>query len=316
MKNWCKRASDLFFYSMFLICLTASAFGQNMFRKTLDFDGDGKADFAVTRNIGASKYWYIWQSSQGFRVVQWGIDADENAPGDYDGDGKFDVAVFRQTRNDGLTNYAFWVSGSQMGTRVTSYQTNTYTDVVGCQQDYDGDGKTDVAWTALGSGQTRCGIWFSSGSGEQTYEPLGTWARLGDLNGDGKAEAAGVQLSTNLILRIKNSASNSIQTIQFGKEGDQFVAADFDGDGKGDLAVFRQSDGTWWWMRSSDGVINAAQFGQTGDKPVPADYDGDGKTDLAIWRPGETQSVYWVYGSTGNIMGVPFGIATDKVVTY
>jgi hypothetical protein len=93
------------------------------------------------------------------------------------------------------------------------------------------------------------------------------------------------------------------------------VAADFDGDGKGDLTVFRESDGTWWWMRSSDSVVEAQSFGMTGDVPVPADYDGDGKTDIAIWRPG-AQSYFWVYGSQDGVFALPWGTSGDSVVTY
>ena len=97
MKIRYKRAFELFFCGLFLICLSVSAFSQNMFRKMMDFDGDGKADFAVTRDIGGSRYWYIWQTTDGFRVFQWGldIDIDENAAGDFDGDGKFDVGNYR-----------------------------------------------------------------------------------------------------------------------------------------------------------------------------------------------------------------------------
>ena len=59
---------------------------------------------------------------------------------------------------------------------------------------------------------------------------------------------------------------------------------DFDGDGMGDLSVFRPTDGTWHFFRSSDSTYVAFPFGISTDKPVPADYDGDGKTDVAIFR--------------------------------
>jgi uncharacterized delta-60 repeat protein len=60
---------------------------------------------------------------------------------------------------------------------------------------------------------------------------------------------------------------------------------DFDGDGKGDVSVFRASENRWYVFRSSDSVVAQQVFAIAGDVPVPADYDGDGKTDFAIFRP-------------------------------
>jgi hypothetical protein len=50
------------------------------------------------------------------------------------------------------------------------------------------------------------------------------------------------------------------------------VQNDYDGDGKTDIAIWRDSDGMFWWRRSSDGVINVLQWGSPNDYPV-ASYD-------------------------------------------
>jgi hypothetical protein len=47
---------------------------------------------------------------------------------------------------------------------------------------------------------------------------------------------------------------------QFGAAGDVPVVADYDGDGKSDIAIYRPSVGEWWISRSTGGV-NAFQFG-------------------------------------------------------
>ncbi|MCV4615239.1 VCBS repeat-containing protein, partial [Escherichia coli] len=65
---------------------------------------------------------------------------------------------------------------------------------------------------------------------------------------------------------------------------DRPVQADYDGDGKADLAIFRPSTGQWWVEQTSSGV-GVTQFGLSGDIAAPADYDGDGKTDIAVFRP-------------------------------
>lgn len=61
--------------------------------------------------------------------------------------------------------------------------------------------------------------------------------------------------------------------------------ADFDGDGKSDISVFRPSDGYWHILKSSGGN-SSIQWGLRTDVPVPGDYDGDGKTDVAVYRRG------------------------------
>ncbi len=65
--------------------------------------------------------------------------------------------------------------------------------------------------------------------------------------------------------------------------------ADFDGDGRTDVSVFRDSAGYWFLNRSTAG-ISEQKFGMPSDKIVPADYDGDGKTDIAVYRASDTQS--------------------------
>ncbi len=56
-------------------------------------------------------------------------------------------------------------------------------------------------------------------------------------------------------------------------------AADFDGDGTGDIAVFRPETGLWS-IRS----LSRLYLGSSGDLPVPGDYDGSGTDRAAVFR--------------------------------
>lgn len=70
--------------------------------------------------------------------------------------------------------------------------------------------------------------------------------------------------------------------------------ADFDGDGVADLALWRNTDATWYVIPSGNatpscfslfGVGAALQFGLPGDKPFIGDFDGDGIADPSVFRP-------------------------------
>ena len=86
-------------------------------------------------------------------------------------------------------------------------------------------------------------------------------------------------------------------------------AADFDGDGRMDHAVYRPTTGEWFIFNSTTGfqttVFGSPASSGLGDAPVPADFDGDGRTDLAIYR--EATAEWFIFGSATGLQTRVFG---------
>ena len=80
--------------------------------------------------------------------------------------------------------------------------------------------------------------------------------------------------------------------------------ADFDGDGKTDVSVYR--NGTWYLLQSRDG-FKAVAWGTAGDLLAPVDYDGDAKTDIAVYRNG----TWYLLRSQAGFTYITFGTAED-----
>ena len=95
---------------------------------------------------------------------------------------------------------------------------------------------------------------------------------------------------------------------------------DFNGDGKTDFVVVRNTGGgsggqvTWFWnLNGSAAPTAASAWGISTDKFVSGDYDGDGKDDIAVWRPGAaTVAAFYILNSaTSTLRQEAFGQAGD-----
>ncbi|MBP6002215.1 MAG: hypothetical protein KA746_02160 [Pyrinomonadaceae bacterium] len=70
---------------------------------------------------------------------------------------------------------------------------------------------------------------------------------------------------------VLRSEDYSYFGVPFGSSTDVPAAGDYDGDGKMDAAVFRPSNSTGYFNRSTAGIL-IQQFGTTGDVPLPSAF--------------------------------------------
>lgn len=89
--------------------------------------------------------------------------------------------------------------------------------------------------------------------------------------------------------------------------------ADFDGDLRTDISVFRPSNGGWYILNSADNSFRGQFFGQNGDIPTPADFDGDNTTDIAVFRPAGGEW-YRLNSGDNTFSAVRFGQNGDQPV--
>ena len=95
---------------------------------------------------------------------------------------------------------------------------------------------------------------------------------------------------------------------QWGSPGDIPVPGDYTGDGRSEIAIFR--NGSWWMYDLATGMTDGANWGLAGDKPVPMDYDSDGKVDQAVVRNG----TWYLNRSRLGSWVVRWGLGSDKIV--
>ncbi|NND73047.1 MAG: hypothetical protein HKN43_15850, partial [Rhodothermales bacterium] len=186
--------------------------------------------------------------------------------------------------------------------------------------DFDGDGTTDYSVIrdespTLTGNSTRQ---FAKSYRERIAQERDT-QRTENLGGP-------PPVGSNIGWYIHNSGDSSATISSFGEPSSDFVApADYDGDGKADITVWRSvassgPEGAFFFiMNSSDSTVDTVDFGQTGDDPtVSGDYDGDGKADPAVFRCPSVagQCTYFYKGSAGGgeITFVPWGNGTTFTV--
>jgi hypothetical protein len=227
------------------------------------------------------------------------------AMADFNGDGKEDLAVANYS--DGTVSVLLGKGDGTFQPQVT-YPTGLTPDAVAVG-DFNGDGKLDLAVVNTGcppSGGTCSGgsISVLLGNGDGTFQqPITTNAdtvltslAVGDFNGDGRLDlAVGIfgeaEGEVAIYLGNGDGTFKAGATYKVGVEESQapgsIVVADFNGDGKLDLATANGygSNSASILLGNGDGTFQAQVQYPTGLSPnsiATADFNGDGKLDLVV----------------------------------
>ncbi|MCF8428867.1 MAG: T9SS type A sorting domain-containing protein [Bacteroidia bacterium] len=288
---------------------------------TGDFDGDGKIDFAVADGGSTSTIIEIFKNTSNGSVLSFansitftvGTVPKGIVAKDFDGDGKLDIATSNYSSNS-ISILRNTSSGGSLTFNLKVDYSLGNSPILLISNDFDGDGKFDIAWsnyvtngtiTILKNLSTNGNLLFSNW-GSLTTGSFPNFLGSTDLDGDLRPELFNVNYSNNNFNIFRNISTSSLmnftvaETFITGTSSTQpqgISASDFDGDGKKDIVTTNSNGGyiSVFKNTATAGIINASSFAAPVSFSAPltanfgietVDFNLDNRIDILITNSG------------------------------
>jgi hypothetical protein len=285
-----------------------------------DFNGDGKLDVAVVNGNSNTVSVILGNGDgtfQGKTDFATGSTPKGIVVGHFTSSGNLDLAV---------TNFASNTVSVLLGNGDGTFQAKKDTAVgsgpIGIAvSDFNNDGNSDLVVTNSTDPAGTVSVLLGQGNGsfstQVAYAVNSTpvSVAVGDFNGDGVMDLVVANNNTNanqvtVLLGNANGTFGAKASLPVSSNAVSVAVADFNGDGKLDIAVADQSGNTGntvsILLGNGDGTFQSHVEYFTAASPngvVVGDFNGDGKLDLAVSAgKGNTVSVLWGMGD-GTFVG-------------
>lgn len=141
-------------------------------------------------------------------------------------------------------------------------------------------------------------------NGNDTANSAAAWY-YGVLTGTPDATTYGTTVSTNF--PTGGALTPGAVNIGGSTSTPRNAPVDYNGDGKTDWSVLRNSAGkaVWFTLLNGTNTVRSYQWGLSSDAVVPEDYDGDGKDDIAVWRSAPAgQAAFYILNTETNTVRI------------